>query len=130
MGAAGRAYATCWACGPVHDERRHAEVAELADCPYYQAQNGWRPTEGAFCGTRKCHEEPLCLHLGPGVRPTDKPDSRPDAGSALLAALLLGLVLTALLSLAFLAGEHRRCDALREQGSALVERYCGTEAGG
>jgi hypothetical protein len=61
-----------------------------------------------------------------------KPDSPPsrDTGSALLATLLLGLLLTGLLSLAFLAGEQRRCESLREQGSALVERYCGTEAGG
>jgi rRNA maturation protein Nop10 len=55
---------------------------------------------------------------------------RPDAGSVLLVTLLLGLLVAGLLSLAFLAGEQRRCDALREQGSALVERYCGTEAGG
>jgi hypothetical protein len=52
-----------------------------------------------------------------------------DTGTALLGTLLLGLVLTSLLGLAFLAGEQRRCDSLREQGSALVERYCGTEAG-
>lgn len=52
-----------------------------------------------------------------------------EAGSAAVSALCLGLVLSGLLTLAFLAGEQRRCDALREQGSALVERYCGTEAG-
>lgn len=38
-----------------------------------------------------------------------------------------GLALASLLLLAFLAGEERRCQSLREQGSALVERYC--EAG-
>jgi hypothetical protein len=52
-----------------------------------------------------------------------------DAGSALLAAVLLGLLVAGLVG-AFLLGEARRCDSLREQGSALVERYCGTEAGG
>lgn len=42
---------------------------ELARCPYYQAQNGWRPVEGATCGPKTCHEEPLCMWLGPGGRP-------------------------------------------------------------
>jgi hypothetical protein len=65
-----------------------------------------------------------------GQEPTPaKPDPRSrDAGSALLATVLLGLLVTGLVG-AFLAGEQRRCEALREQGSALVERYCGTEAG-
>jgi hypothetical protein len=53
---------------------------------------------------------------------------RPDAGSTLLASVLLGLLVAGLVG-AFLLGEQRRCDSLREQGSALVERYCGTEAG-
>jgi transglutaminase-like putative cysteine protease len=54
---------------------------------------------------------------------------RPDAGSVLLATVLLGLLVTGLVG-AFLLGEQRRCESLRETGSALVERYCGTEAGG
>jgi hypothetical protein len=52
-----------------------------------------------------------------------------DTGAALLPTLLLGLILTSLLALAFLAGDQRRCDHLRADGSPLVERYCGTEAG-
>jgi hypothetical protein len=58
-----------------------------------------------------------------------EPSPAPDTGSALLATVLLGLLVAGLVG-AFLLGEQRRCDALREQGSALVERYCGTEAGG
>ncbi len=73
-----------------------------------------------------------CLTLGPWyvVWHRVRPFRRPDSGAALLPGLLLGLILTALLALAFLAGESRRCEHLREQGSALVERYCGTESGG
>jgi hypothetical protein len=56
-----------------------------------------------------------------------KPDSRPsDRGSALVATFLLGVIVTALVG-AFLLGEARRCESLREQDSALVERYCGEE---
>lgn len=38
-----------------------------------------------------------------------------------------GLALAAAMLAAFLAGEERRCQSLREQGSVLVQRYC--EAG-
>jgi hypothetical protein len=60
-------------------------------------------------------------------RSTAKPDPPPsDRGSALVVTFLLGVIVTALVG-AFLLGEQRRCDSLREQGSALVERYCGEE---
>lgn len=44
------------------------EERSWAACPYYQAQNGWRPTENATCGPRTCVVEPECMYLGPGVR--------------------------------------------------------------